>query len=545
MPNPPPSCGSAKFPTFARLFHRFCNWRTFGRALVGFGGLATLIGLFYGEENWRGRRAWNQYRHELEACGVPLDLQALRPKPVPDDQNFAATSSVRAWFKNRYGADIEQRWKDNFSLASKRVPETRYHTLAARWPGRRQFVDLVAWEGAFAAIRTGETNQEFRSQKLNLESGVKAALAVLEALKDTEPKLAELRAASRRPFARYPIEYEVESRDFIAGVALANVWQACVRLKLKSCAELAAGQSDMALEDLKLMLYLVDSFKEPFLVAQWSRIHVFEKALQPVWEGLAEHAWSQPQLQELTTRLQHQDFLADSKLGLDGERAAKLWRIDSIWKSERPVYLLGSLDERPIGEHLFGEAIAQLICRTMPSGWFAQEKLGYCQLFQMYLRSGFEPSRRRVSPAELQANAAEADRQCAQNVSRGYLRAVLGHRFAAAALIQTNDFGTIRGFAVAQANTDQAALACALEQYRLAHGQFPDKLEALMPQFISQLPKDALTGEPYKYRRADDGQFVLYSVGWNEKDDGGTVALSKDGSVDARNGDWVWGYPTR
>jgi hypothetical protein len=59
------------------------------------------------------------------------------------------------------------------------------------------------------------------------------------------------------------------------------------------------------------------------------------------------------------------------------------------------------------------------------------------------------------------------------------------------------------------------------------------------------LPKDALTGEPYKYRRADDGQFVLYSVGWNEKDDGGTVALSEDGSVDVRNGDWVWEYPAK
>jgi hypothetical protein len=37
------------------------------------------------------------------------------------------------------------------------------------------------------------------------------------------------------------------------------------------------------------------------------------------------------------------------------------------------------------------------------------------------------------------------------------------------------------------------------------------------------LPKDAITGESYRYRRTDDGQFVLYSVGWNEKDDG--VAL--------------------
>ena len=124
-----------------------------------------------------------------------------------------------------------------------------------------------------------------------------------------------------------------------------------------------------------------------------------------------------------------------------------------------------------------------------------------------------------------------------------YLRAALGHRFAAATLIQTNNFGVIRRFCHTQATADHAALACALEQYRLAHRQFPEKLEALTPQFISTLPKDALTGESYKYRPTDDGRFVLYSVGWNEKDDGGTAAFNKDGEVILRNGDWVWEYP--
>jgi len=53
------------------------------------------------------------------------------------------------------------------------------------------------------------------------------------------------------------------------------------------------------------------------------------------------------------------------------------------------------------------------------------------------------------------------------------------------------------------------------------------------------LPNDAITGEPYKYRRTDEGLFILYSVGWNEKDDGGTVARI------FKNGDWVWEYPVK
>jgi hypothetical protein len=45
-----------------------------------------------------------------------------------------------------------------------------------------------------------------------------------------------------------------------------------------------------------------------------------------------------------------------------------------------------------------------------------------------------------------------------------------------------------------------------------------------------------------KYRRNDDGQFILYSVGWNEKDDGGVVATIKGKHQDILQGDWVWQY---
>jgi hypothetical protein len=39
-----------------------------------------------------------------------------------------------------------------------------------------------------------------------------------------------------------------------------------------------------------------------------------------------------------------------------------------------------------------------------------------------------------------------------------------------------------------------------------------------------------------------DGKFRLYSVGWNETDDGGqeTSAKTPGGGVDFAQGDWVW-----
>ena len=74
-------------------------------------------------------------------------------------------------------------------------------------------------------------------------------------------------------------------------------------------------------------------------------------------------------------------------------------------------------------------------------------------------------------------------------------------------------------------------------------GQFPETLDALAPQFMAKLPHDVIAGQPLHYRRTTDGQFTLYAVGWNQKDDHGTLVLDKDGKVDQEQGDWVWQQP--
>ncbi len=102
-----------------------------------------------------------------------------------------------------------------------------------------------------------------------------------------------------------------------------------------------------------------------------------------------------------------------------------------------------------------------------------------------------------------------------------------------------------RKFAYGQASVDLARAGIALERYQLAHSEYPESLDALAPQFIAKLPHDVIGGGPLKYRRTSDGQFVLYSVGWNEKDDGGVVVFQKGSTpaVDISQGDWVWRYP--
>jgi len=70
------------------------------------------------------------------------------------------------------------------------------------------------------------------------------------------------------------------------------------------------------------------------------------------------------------------------------------------------------------------------------------------------------------------------------------------------------------------ATLDTFKLALALKIYKQQHGHYPDTLAPLAPEVIKELPLDPFTGKDYIYRRESKG-FIVYSVGPNEKDNGG------------------------
>lgn len=66
-----------------------------------------------------------------------------------------------------------------------------------------------------------------------------------------------------------------------------------------------------------------------------------------------------------------------------------------------------------------------------------------------------------------------------------------------------------------------AQLALLLAAYHAEHDAYPAALDDLAPKYVEKLPRDVFTGDELKYRRTDGG-YVLYSVGPNRTDDGGT-----------------------
>ena len=518
-------------PTTRRFLKWLFSWRTARCGLIGVAGLVTLWALFCAEENIRGKQAWEKYRREAETRGEQLDWKAYVPKPIPDDQNFAATPLIQSWFvRTNYG------WKaDYYEQARDHVPspETRRDTST------RHFLDLAAWSRAFDVVRTGKMTgwQKFTSDKLDLESRAQAAPSVLEGLKTNDTVFAELRATSQRPLSRYPIDYNLEDPAEILLPHLNKVKGTCVRLQLKACAELALGQSEAASEDVRLMLRLSDSLKEePTLISYLVRVACLQAAIQPIWEGLAERAWSDAQLQELQTRLQTYNLVAEIKWPFDAERAMGVAIIEYVKKrgAGRLIEIIG-----PGQPTSSDKETADFLGGIAPSGWWYLEQANYCRLFELQIAGAYDGVTRRVSPGRIQSNAQKLERAFAGRYPIDTI--LVHHRLMSTILLPALGKIPLKA-AAAQTASDQAAIACALERYRLANGQFPDTLDALVPRFISQLPHDVITGEPYKYRLTKDGQFILYSVGWNEKDDGGIPGKTL---FDEQEGDWVWQYPPK
>jgi hypothetical protein len=78
---------------------------------------------------------------------------------------------------------------------------------------------------------------------------------------------------------------------------------------------------------------------------------------------------------------------------------------------------------------------------------------------------------------------------------------------------------------------ENTIVAFALARYRQDNGKYPDKLDALTPKYLPQVPKDLFSGGALLYKPNADG-YLLYSVGVNGKDDGGRTQEEQAGCDD-------------
>ena len=527
----------------------FKHWR---RTLFGLACFATLIALFYAEEDWRGWHDWNQFKQKCAAQGEKLDWQSIVPPPVPDDQNFAFSPVWIAAEKNTFHSDLEKAkvWYGNriysnevakfFRLQPVQLSglvgtnEQLYYTttpdVSGDWKTAR-LTDLKPWQSYY---REMETTNPAAHIPITPQPQSPAA-DVLLALSKYDPVIHQLRKDSARPFSRFPISYNDENKAAILLPHLAAIKRCAQVVELRAIAELQNGQTEKALADIKLLMRLTESIRtEPFLISQLVRIATWQLALQPIYEGLAEHQWTDAQLVKLNAELAKLDFLAAYQQSIRGETGFQSGLFDYMRHHRREIFNLFANIYDDNHQSRKGSWLAEWI----PSGWFYQNQLRCARIMIKYYLPAANLKDGTVSPAVIRNAKKSYELETKSTTPYNVIERMLIPAMGNAA----------RKFAQAQASVDLARVAIALERYRLAQGAYPESLDVLAPNFIAKLPHDVIGGQPLHYRRTKDGLFVLYSVGWNETDDGGVVAYQKNSKtprVDPNEGDWVWQYPAK
>lgn len=100
--------------------------------------------------------------------------------------------------------------------------------------------------------------------------------------------------------------------------------------------------------------------------------------------------------------------------------------------------------------------------------------------------------------------------------------------------------GMVQGTANMRILLDGSLTVIALERHRRAEGSYPETLNALTPKLIDAVPNDPYANGPLLYKRVD-GDYQLYSVGMNGKDDGG--GLIPEGRIVPLGDDVVIHWP--
>lgn len=530
-------------PDPVSLVRRLCGRQHWPKYLFGVASLATVAVLLLALANRRDAQAAPGSPPEGVAVAERAAAEKLIPPPVPDDQNFAATPYFQSLFDKSLASRTSE-WPDDFSRADQ-LPR-QFPVVADSEDGRKtgRFIwDMAAWKVAFERTQdvlhpSDNTPEIIVSEHPDAVTNARAALFVLDALKPYEPALNELRATSKRPQARFNVNYTLENPWGILLPHLAVIKRTIQLLRLKACAELSAGHSEEALQDLLLALRLIDApQKEPFLISHLVRVACLEIMFQPIWEGLAERRWNDEQLGELQARLQQIDLIADLKFELESEKVWCNLTIGLVRDKRKPGFLLSLLETDEKKEAWQKEADRVLV--KAPREWFDEEQRNYNRIFDERLLAGFDVAARRVNPRVTDENMRQLEKTLG-----GKETWVKDHLVFARAFMPALGRVSLK-LAGTQGYVDLAVVACALERHRLAHGQYPEKLEALAPRFLNPVPHDLTTGEPLHYQRTDDGLFLLYSVGWNELDESGELAfLSSGRASEKKDGDWVWRYPT-
>ncbi|HEY3916043.1 MAG TPA: hypothetical protein VGN61_16265, partial [Verrucomicrobiae bacterium] len=544
---------------------------------------------FYTEELWRGKAAWESCRRALEAKGIDFEWAHYFPAPVPEGENIFAVPKMKEWFVGRGATELSKKAVAYPGLA---VPtngqysrlEVAYITIELPTGPARASTNVLRWDDPNAraqALRlikevvgpigfhpgssgqllftprslddihpaqitlqcqsapttndlshflpqVGEIADTTAAQSLEIEPQDQGYRAMMRApdsaetflkwSEQFEPEFTLIHEAVQRPYVRMPGEYDVPENVSIPNFVSARAFVQL--LSAESDCHLLQTNPGAALMDLTLVNDLCRIFTNRPITLVGSMINVAVRNLYAgdIAHGLRWHAWREPQLAALEEQLKNINVIAAVHESLHMEPVAGCENLQTI-----PTVRLFKLSFQDV--NAWEKFKVRCEARLMPCGWIYQNMIVTAQR-AAEVDAWMYPIDQAVFPQQV-----ETDTTSMTNL----LSTGRPYTFLAAAFIP-NFKKAVQRTALTQTKVRHAMIACALERYQLAHGDYPETLDALVPQFIESIPNDVIGGKPPHYRRSGAGTYVLYSIGWSGQDGGG---VSKPNDT----GDWIWPEP--
>jgi hypothetical protein len=473
---------------------RRARWRTNGRVILrlaaGFAAavlLCTAGGYLYlANQNSRSNKRWAEF---TKAHRPSLNLAHVLPPISSDAENLAAAPAFQA-------------------LLSAKPQEKFRSALPGLVTEVDRFINYTPGDPTVPWIRHSPLSlgELLAPAGRNLSSPVtNAAITVLERMNSLQTELDSIGRAANERSAFIPQTTRDRNAVLAPSQPELRLLETLHRwFTVRACARIEAGDPAGAAADTLTALRLTSLAGQSLDHHASLRMQTLAgRSIQPVWEGLANRVWNESQLAAIQSELRRVDLLATFTTNVQRIVLAhmELWEQFGHTSGFKP---------------LTGATTYRSTDKWQPRGW--------------WLDSAIELHR---IGGELVASVNPKTGAMSAPNYRGSLYE-LPLDYESQQLLQQQMWGAnLSSVAYAQTAVNQAIVACALERHRLAHGEFPAALEALVPGVLPHLPPDVLRGRSLFYDRTN-ATYTLRGVGPD----------LRDGRGQSGSDDWVWSFGT-
>jgi hypothetical protein len=489
------------------------------KILIGLGIFLLLAALSaWFTANRQPQSEVSAYLALLRTHGEKLEVAELIPPPVPVASNCV---------------DAVQMAFSLFGSAGVMLPSAMKMVAPGRAMAAWQQPDVRGWSGSSGSDSTNSWDEFTADVAMH-----QAAFGLLQTVFE-------------RPKLDFKLDYKKGA--YMPLAHLSQFKRSAQALSAATVLNLHHGDTTGAVTNICTLLALVRAdYDEPIFISHLVRNAMTSIAVAPTWEFLQSTNATDAQLALLQKNWEQMEFIDSAERACEMERAMSKMNLEKARADGAEFDRMtggssrgSSLTPGSVWSGDFSEVKYQVGKAVWRASWSYTEEVHVLQSDQITLET-FRTMATNSAFLKPQYDALET------NISTLGLTNVGATFFSAMKVPDFDDeFGgnwmsiLVRKTMYVEAARRVAIAAIALKRYQLKHGDWPQTLGELAPEFIASVPIDPYDGKPLRYHPNEDGTYLLYCVGEDGVDDGG-VSGSFGANMTWQNPkarDWVWPQP--